>query len=398
MAAPGRPRAQSHTTSAPCASCHGQVIDPSGLFLRPDLHLDGRVQLDAGIACTSCHGQPPATGAHGAHGGASATGRALACIECHTTPSLLTDAGHLYLADGRLDPAPAEVTFGSLAALTPAGNTRAAPPSWDRTRCANVYCHGATLGDPRASATQPAWVAGTLGCTSCHGAPPASHTTTLPCGSCHAEVVTGSTTIRSPALHIDGVVETGDAAASCTGCHGSTQGPAPPRDLTGHTEASAPGVGMHQSHLQSGRGLMGTFACSSCHVVPASVGAAGHLDRTDGAEVVFSGTAVADGAAATYRRDRATCANVYCHGNGAVLSQDTAPGLDRTPSWTTVGAATCGRCHGLPPQNGRHPAATFTQCVSCHPRTVDGFANILVTGPAGARTSLHMNGVVDVGP
>ncbi len=389
---------QSHTTTAPCSTCHAQVIDQSGQFVRPDLHMDGRVQLDANIACTTCHGQPPATGAHAAHNGASQTARVLQCVECHTTPSLLTDAGHIYLSDGRLDASPAEVTFGALAALTPTGNTRAAAPSWDRTRCSNVYCHGATLGDGRAASTAPAWVAGTLGCTSCHGAPPASHTTTLPCAACHSQVVAGSTTIRSSTLHINGIVEVGAASASCTDCHGGALGPAPPRDLLGNTDASAPGVGMHQSHLQSARGLMGTFQCSTCHVVPGSMGAAGHIDRTAGAEVVFSGTATADSAAPVYNRTSATCSNVYCHGNGTVLSQDTAPGLDRTPSWTTVGAATCGRCHGVPPVNGRHPAATFTQCVNCHPRTVDGFANILVTGPAGARTSFHMNGVVDVGP
>jgi hypothetical protein len=38
----------------------------------------------------------------------------------------------------------------------------------------------------------------------------------------------------------------------------------------------------------------------------------------------------------------------------------------------------------------------LTDCASCHPATVDGFGNILRTGPPGAETSEHMDGTVDL--
>jgi len=89
---------------------------------------------------------------------------------------------------------------------------------------------------------------------------------------------------------------------------------------------------------------------------------------------------------------------VYCHGNGADLSNDTKFQL-RTPVWTGgTSQAFCGSCHGLPPSPG-HPPATFPNCSGCHPRTVNAQGGIITSTDAnGARTSFHINGVVDVGP
>jgi hypothetical protein len=41
---------------------------------------------------------------------------------------------------------------------------------------------------------------------------------------------------------------------------------------------------------------------------------------------------------------------------------------------------------------------TRTDCVSCHPRTVDPAGQIIISGPRGAETSAHMNGALDVAP
>jgi hypothetical protein len=61
------------------------------------------------------------------------------------------------------------------------------------------------------------------------------------------------------------------------------------------------------------------------------------------------------------------------------------------------GEAACGSCHGIPPTDGTHnPALRLSDCVTCHPRTVDAFGNILVSGPLGAQTSEHINGTIDL--
>jgi hypothetical protein len=39
---------------------------------------------------------------------------------------------------------------------------------------------------------------------------------------------------------------------------------------------------------------------------------------------------------------------------------------------------------------------TRFDCSSCHPRTVDPAGVVIVSGPPGAETSAHINGVIDV--
>ncbi|HYV67934.1 MAG TPA: CxxxxCH/CxxCH domain-containing protein, partial [Myxococcales bacterium] len=118
--------------------------------------------------------------------------------------------------------------------------------------------------------------------------------------------------------------------------------------------------------------------------------------------VIFSGLAIADSAQPIWNRSGASCSASYCHGGGTRLANDTAAG-HQTPVWTLDGTpptpqAFCGSCHGLPPVNGRHPGATFPNCSGCHPRTVTPGGAIIISGPPEARTSFHINGVVDVGP
>ena len=99
-------------------------------------------------ACATCHSAIAISGSHGRHLGGGPLGKAYGCNECHIVPKVYTDVGHIFLADGSLDPPPAEVTLGATAALTPTGDTRSAPPSYDPATqsCSNIYCHGAILG------------------------------------------------------------------------------------------------------------------------------------------------------------------------------------------------------------------------------------------------------------
>lgn len=326
-----------------CASCHGEDFrgGPSGVDCT-SCHAEGPT------ACVTCHQDGPSTGAHAAHRAAQ-----LACAECHVTPARWDATGHIVG-----DVAPAEVTFGARAALTPVAADRQGPPRFEGGTCANVYCHGDTL-HAGGAVTSPRWDQPiTTGCGSCHGAPPPSHAQDG-CATCHP----------ADAPHIDGTTQIG-RTTGCDGCHGTAASPAPPVDLAGNTYTTALGVGAHQAHLVAPSGLRGPIACATCHLVPATVEAAGHLDSLAPAEVTAS---------VGWDRATATCATAWCHGPAR-------------PVWTTTGGAACGSCHGLPPQTASHDAGmTLTDCATCHPQSVTPSGAILTVGG----TSQHLDGDVD---
>ena len=212
-------------------------------------------------------------------------------------------------------------------------------------------------------------------CQKCHGGDLSGGKAGVSCNQCHGLQV-GS-----------------DGASTCTSCHGSAQSAAPPRDLSGNTSSSARGVGAHQAHVLGKTVISAPIACSACHQVPAAIGSPGHLDHLRPATVTFSGLAVADGATPTW--NGASCSGSYCHGGGAKLANDTAFKL-RNPVWTLgTSQAFCGSCHGLPPSDIAHAGITFPDCARCHPSTVAPNGGILVSGPPGARTSTHINGVIE---
>lgn len=332
-----------------CAKCHGDNLDGGKAKVScTGCHKDGPT------ACSTCHEDGPKTNAHVAH---RVTGK-LVCVECHTVPATWDAEGHI-LRDGRADPAPAEVVFGARANLTLAAADRRGPATFAAGTCTNVYCHGAVLHAGGGVATAPRWTdpAPTGTCTGCHGAPPPSHAQST-CTACHP----------ANAPHLDGEVQIG-ATSGCDGCHGSSGSPAPPRDLSGNLFTTALGVGAHQAHLQAS-GLRGPIACTTCHLVPASVTSPGHIDSPLPAEVVAS---------LGWDRMTQTCTTASCHGPAR-------------PAWTQSGQVTCGSCHGLPPATPSHTAGTpITACATCHPSSVTPQGGIrFVNG-----TTSHLNGVVD---
>jgi len=377
-----------------CATCHGEDFSggTSGAACTT-CHLQGPT------ACDTCHGAIPASGAHAAHVTGPELDRPVDCAECHHVPARWDEPGHILDASGAVDPPPAEVVFGALANRDLDPPRRTAPASFDPVtlRCANVYCHGGVLADPNAADPTPTWTDGPVAvtCGGCHGAPPATHAQS-DCAVCHSQTVGAGGALA--AAHLDGAIETGDGSGACTGCHGGPASPAPPRGLHGETLPSAIGVGAHAAHLSPG-GLRGPITCQECHVVPATVGAAGHIDSALPAEVFPPGAgtlARADNAMPVWDRTTKTCTGVYCHGGGEKLAADPSPG-QRAPVWTsTVDQAYCGACHGLPPVDGHvwhQPPLTIADCGGCHP-DVDPFGNIIITN--GGLTSAHMDGVVDV--
>jgi predicted CxxxxCH...CXXCH cytochrome family protein len=169
--------------------------------------------------------------------------------------------------------------------------------------------------------------------------------------------------------------------ASCAGCHGAGDQLAPPPGVWlegSKTATSERGVGAHQAHLAEGE-LSLAVPCETCHVVPETIDAPGHLDDPLPAEVVFSGLAQARESTASW--DGTSC-TTYCHSSRL-------PGAEHPePEWTRVDGSqsACDSCHGFPP-GGSHPAGE--QCYACHGAVVDESNTII-------DKSKHINGVVEV--
>lgn len=350
-----------------CARCHGERFDGGTAASSCETcHAGGPT------ACETCHALDPQRAPRGTQGGQRPYGVGaldgaharhaavgLDCAACHQVPEAWDSEGHVRRAGGG-DPAPAEVSFGD------AARRGGASPSYAERRCTGVYCHGETLLDGGAAITRPSWDGGAAhgACGSCHGAPPATHADDR-CDVCHPP---------SAAVHLDGVTTIG-AGSGCSGCHGDASSPAPPRDLSGATATTAPGVGAHRAHLDGPQRLRGPVPCRECHRVPATIDAPGHIDSPAPAEVT---------AALGWDRGSGTCQTAWCHGPGR-------------PHWTVRGEVGCGACHGIPPLSAPHtPGMPLSSCATCHPRSVDALGNILfVSGPDGP-TSEHINGLVDL--
>ena len=134
-----------------CSLCHGEVINASRTFSRPELHVDGTVQVVPN--CAACHGSstnaaPPVdlggnanvsflgVGAHQTHLSGGRYSRPLDCSECHWVPTTINAQGHLDV--GSSDPAEVRL-IGPAAA-------QGYNPLWNRATvtCIGSYCHGPT--------------------------------------------------------------------------------------------------------------------------------------------------------------------------------------------------------------------------------------------------------------
>ncbi|MBZ0234485.1 MAG: CxxxxCH/CxxCH domain-containing protein [Deltaproteobacteria bacterium] len=167
-----------------------------------------------------------------------------------------------------------------------------------------------------------------------------------------------------------------DPLLGCSlGCHGTDSSNAPPRSVSGQTDTTAVGVGAHQAHVDVAPTWHRKIECADCHVVPATLGAPGHIDGDNRAEVTFGPLAGASS------WDGTTC-TTGCHGNAAW------GGTRPTPTWTQVDGtqSTCGSCHGAPPPP---PHPTDTNCAACHPTMEEN--SLAFRDPAS-----HINGVIDL--
>jgi predicted CxxxxCH...CXXCH cytochrome family protein len=355
-----------------CGRCHdGATSRPAGVSLpapgAPDC-TSCHTEPGGPLACSTCHGDgartyPPRdpcffpadapAGAHAVHVNPSAArSSGLPCSTCHPLPPPQVIGG--LHGNGIVD-----VLFDPTL-VAPGG-------SYDATTGAcTVSCHnlGGARPIPRWSDTAP------LGCGDCHGSPPANHYLG-PCTNCHREANAAGTALSGGPLHLNGRVDLGDGTGGCGACHGSGDDP-------------WPATGAHPSHETPS--IAAPIACSSCHVVPATVLDPTHLDGT--VHVIFSGLALARGAQPSW--DGTSCVAVACH--GANLADPPA-----TPAWqdTSGAQAVCGACHGIPP--AQHTPSTSCDRATCHGSEVveDATGRPLITqGPSRA---LHVNGVIDLG-
>jgi len=175
----------------------------------------------------------------------------------------------------------------------------------------------------------------------------------------------------------------GDGGGGCTLCHGDATRQAtalnpalpaaPPKDASGNTSSSAPGVGAHQAHLVAGT-LRGPLACTQCHALPPG-------SPHPNGSVSFSWGALATGNGATspsYVATGSTCSATYCHG-----STLQAGGTHTTPTWTGgASQVACGSCHAAPPPSPHPQVAT---CGTCHAGYTATTVNL----------ATHMNGSVE---
>ena len=221
-----------------CQSCHAP--DYTGGLANVNCRTCHKSN-DGPEACNTCHGDfnggvltdstrlaPPravfsedssAAGAHVSHLYENDLTDNVTCIQCHTVPNKMSDAGHIVPGASH-----ATLNFGDLAK-----NQGAAPSyDFDNKTCSNVYCHGNFKFMKDSSAFgfiytdsvivgnkfSPIWnkLDDTQAeCGTCHLLPPTGHLnagndpTASTCSTCHSGVVDANGNIIDKTKHINGM-------------------------------------------------------------------------------------------------------------------------------------------------------------------------------------------------
>lgn len=211
------------------------------------------------------------------------------------------------------------------------------------------------------------------------------------CKSCHGEDLTGSGDTPGCSNNVCHRTSVGqsvlDAIYACNTCH-SYIDDILFEDVAGNTVTDSVTVGVHTSHYLNPSSLTTNVGCASCHENPDSVWAAGHIDNSLYAEVVFDSLAT-DGGSLTpvWDRESATCADTYCHGS---FNFDGVTGNADTLTWTLpLSGDLCGTCHELPPPENHPPS---TACGSCHSSVVSSEDHRTIIDP-----QKHINGAENLG-
>jgi predicted CxxxxCH...CXXCH cytochrome family protein len=380
--------------------------------------------------CTKCHGTATAApaaddkkappkdlaghnltsddqvGAHQAHLQSSLSSN-VACIECHTVPANIEDAGHIN--DGT--PGTAELNFGSLA------STGAASPDYTGGVCSSVYCHGGAMpgGTSDGADKTPTWnndgyLNGTPAndCTKCHGYPPSgigAHSGKGPtdCITCHNYGINAAGTgFTDASNHINGSINGG--GDNCGDCHsaggGSTAGTTPDSYHAKHVGSYY--VNGYVSSDDYGNTNGGTnadwlkvnvnastgeyqYGCGNCHPVDPANHQNGTvnitLNSSHGGTVKSLNNVANDTTGYSQTEGTSvTCSAAYCH-------SDAKGNYMASPDWYGSGFAgnECSSCHNDPPMYANTGPGTAN--ANSH-YTPDGFMG----GPAG-HLGIHYDNV-----
>lgn len=224
-----------------CTECHGTDLTGGSVGVScDDCHEEGW-RTD----CTFCHGGTDnSTGApprdmdgttaesslsfspHTKHVTSTPVKDAFDCEQCHSKPTDVLSAGHLFIGD--TTPGVAEMDFSG--GLSAAGK-------WSGTGCSNLYCHGNGQGNNGTVAVTDEVHA----CNSCHAgptSPPDDWETMsghhgehleegLTCYECHGDTISASNTITGTEYHVNGTANLNfsggtitESSLTCNGtCH-----------------------------------------------------------------------------------------------------------------------------------------------------------------------------------
>jgi len=395
-----------HHQGEDCLNCHRQHTDPAGAFI-----------VGVGDSCDSCHGFPPATGAHLQHAPDSAALDAAgkvyrdavngyadvtACAYCHANADKYT-----------YDPS-ADQTAGYNHSNSVSRPAQMTGIGYDKaTGTCSAACHSG------ASGKTVKWTDGTIGCDACHyqSATPTQAANSADanplggthgvhfaagavCTDCHGAMPTdlshitdrsGATELArvqgmAKALQDEATIDTvalnatdpdpGNPTCANTACHnpsGTTYSATwatstPSCDLC-HSSTD-PGTGSHSQHMGAAAEFgINTIACTSCHVDNGT-----NYAHRDGSVTFAAGVTYTAGAQ-DVGGTVGTCSTSTCHNDGTAAANPVP-----TPTWGTVPADACAICHPAAPSSAKHPVhlarsnyvPTVTsgsrnlQCDNCH--------------------------------
>jgi predicted CxxxxCH...CXXCH cytochrome family protein len=224
----GDPPPTPHPQQGACNPCHPQTVTPAEVVdVAGGFHINGTIEASTTGACDSCHGAPPATGAHVLHFGAlpadasyggtgatidvlpAGTAYAFDCGNCHPlnaanhgngVPNAGGGAAEIDVSPVGAPPASMKAMNPGSASYTPGGSTFTDAEGFEYTigTCSDVYCHSQLdVGVPgpvpepgidfpftgypmtyppytvnySRTYTSPVWD-DSLSCDGCHGFPP----------------------------------------------------------------------------------------------------------------------------------------------------------------------------------------------------------------------------------
>jgi len=211
----GAPPALPHPQASRCETCHGAVAGEGPTIVERSRHVDGVVDVDVASGCTACHGSDDSAPPLDLSGNTSSSSPGVGAHQIHVLGSPRSRAVGCeechavpasVLAAGHIDtPEPAELFFAGVAVAF------GAVPEYAGGACQNTYCHGGVFPEGHASGgseTAPRWTDRLSGaCGSCHAMPPPPpHLPLSNCSECHLNTHPDNRSFLLPELHVDGVV------------------------------------------------------------------------------------------------------------------------------------------------------------------------------------------------